>query len=377
MIGVRNASRQQADHPAPPERFGNTPEMRCIVKAPSVKTIPAKTPAPLRGVSLIELLIATFIGITVCGMVAGALQEMSRVSLRLQERNRAEEEARSLGEYLLSRVRLAGGLALRPHHALAVVNSTQGPDQLLIATPRSMNMSCSIVGVQETAGSFSVDIAIENSDGIDICCLTDAFASATVALLSNDDDGQAHWRYGIATNVDTTTCHLNLSDADVAPLEASPTDASVFVGGTLLAVVLQIFSVDELTHRLILSADGNGDGSRESTVIADRVLDLQVALGYDVPSWDWVIDDTSDTNDEWLYNAPGDVLGQDPDQRLGRAGRDDLRMAWIGVTIGVPLTHDESLASHQLLDGPTLSLRGWLTASSEGKVALRNLQIMR
>jgi hypothetical protein len=114
--------------------------------------------------------------------------------------------------------------------------------------------------------------------------------------------------------------------------------------------------------------DGNVDGlfgAGELVLIADNVLDLQVALGHDRDADGRVLDRTSST-DEWLGNAVGDTLP-------ATVERDALRMLGIGLVISVPLPPDAGDTSARVFDGPLRTAVGAQARATVTRAYMRNV----
>jgi hypothetical protein len=156
-----------------------------------------------------------------------------------------------------------------------------------------------------------------------------------------------------------------------------PTDPSAWTGGVIAVVSAKSIWVDTERDELKVLEDYDHDGTAEVRVLADRVVDLQAALGYDVSPWDWQITNSNDNEDEWLYNAPGDTIGENDGQGLAEARWDELRMVRVGLIVGIPVQTAAAEGTCQILNGPPRQRMGELLRSTVGTTSMRNHDVMR
>lgn len=333
-----------------------------------------------RGFTLVEVAVA----IALVGVIAAAgttiVMQLNR-SLRLKAaRMRADEEAKQLAEWMVFELRGLGGDALRPWEAIRIDSGTDttacaavgdlpacdGSDRLVIAfvdntlAPCRMtgnngaNLLVELVPPPDGAGSGSG----EGGTPPDVCCLdvsgdevvTNSPWENRTALIV-DSDGALHpVRLNTRTNSGGDNCAVNVPGNLPDSL-----DTSKVPDGTLLAGSQRVYfraPADDATRGLQKNAlyeftdrdlDGTFDAD-ELVLIADNVLDLQVALGHDRDSNGQLLDRTS-TSDEWHGNAVGDELP---------AGLDtsSLRMLAVGIVVSSPLPPDEGDTTAQIFDGP-------------------------
>jgi len=179
------------------------------------------------------------------------------------------------------------------------------------------------------------------------------------------------------TDLDLARCEATLEPAYTQVLDLAPASDAAWADGVLVVVRVQTLWLRSATDELMIDEDEDGDGEAETRIAADRVIDLQAALGYDVSPWDWRIRDTGNTQDEWLYNAPGDTFAANDGQGLATARLDELRMVRFGVIVGAPSGAQTPPEPVQLLNGPARSRPGWVLRPVLGVTGLRNYDIMR
>jgi hypothetical protein len=290
---------------------------------------------------------------------------------RTQQTTLVSSEAKMLNEYISDSLWAAGGGSLRTYSSIWVDNNYQntGSDRIISARLQKYANQCGIVLLNGA-------ILTSTFSGTQ-CCLSDAFLHRQVILVSGAADNNAHWESRYVESINPVLCQAQLTTGQVPSINVSPTNPSAWIDGTLTVANLQILWLDHTRDELKVDDDYDGDGQLETRVVADRVIDLQAALGYDVPPWDWHIRDTGGNDDEWLFNASGDTLGAPGVQGLATAKRTDLRMIRFGVTVGSAVKGFTTIHAHRLLDGPTRSKPNWMIGSFISTVGLRNYDIMR
>lgn len=322
------------------------------------------------GVTLVELMMAVVIGTIVMGMVVGGMNSINRYLIRVTQRSLANDEARLLNEFLIDRIRIAGGGSAYPYATAWVSNDASGSGSDAITIAHLSRYSSQLIGTYPVLGI----LPIMSASGAG-CALTAVFVNQHIMVI---DRNEQFWSLWYVTGVDTVLCQLQVSPSAETHLNYVPAGSDTLNATTQVAAVAptHIF-LDETTQELHMQQDANLDNVLETTVLADRVVDLQAALGYDVNPWDWRIDDTYNTADEWLYNAFGDVMGSTSGQRLDSARRIDLRMLRVSVMIGAPVRSITTRNTMQLLDGPIRFRDGWVLGSATSDVGLRNYNILR
>lgn len=324
----------------------------------------------MRGVTLVELMMAVLISSLVLSMVMSGMNTISRQMTRVQSRTEVSDEARRLNEYLIERFRQAGGGNVRPHAAIWVDNNylDSGSDSVVVA--HLANYQKQYSGVLTTAAL----ITVTSQPGVS-CALTADVIKKQLLVMDRSDRA---WRLYYIQSVNTVACTLTLLPSGESGLNFG-TVATLQSAGLLSLCLVNVsrYWLDQSTGELKLRQDRDLDNVFRDDVLADRVVDLQAALAYDVQPWDWNLTDTSSTADEWLYNAFGDMLGGNSGQRLDAARRTDLRMLKVGVMVGMRLKGSQPNSALQLLDGPLRTRQGWLLAAATTGVGLRNYNMLR
>lgn len=321
------------------------------------------------GFSLAELMVVVAISTLTLGLAMDVLMTMTREMERVQTTTRLHDEALLLSDHLGTLMVATGGGVVRPWMAVAVENdwASDGSDRLTWAVATDPTRQC---GVAELDGqTLHVDAPGD-------CCLWADAEGSAVILVSSDSDGNDHWIARNLGEVDEANCTVQVLSG-TSPLDRLPDDADAWTHGTVADVRIRTLWLDDDDDLLMEGLDRDRDGVAETRIVADRVLDLQAALGYDVPPWDWRSTDGADTGDEWLFNATNDTFGANDGQGLGLARVADLRMVQVGIIVGAPDVVPRASASEQLLDGPPRSRDGWILRAHLGTVSLRNDDIMR
>lgn len=323
-----------------------------------------------RGLTLIELMMAALIGVTVMSLVMSGMNTMSRYLARVQSKGQAADEARLLAEYVVSQARFVGGGNALPFSSVRVLNnwSGGGSDALVLASLTRHNAQA--LARYPASGRLTI---LKNGNGT--CPALDVFNKQDILVL---DKTEKYWSLWYVTGLDTVLCELKVSPAAETGLNYVPSSPNAATAETqVAAVTLKRLWLDETSAELKLTVDSNLDNLLEVQVLADRVVDFQAAMGYDVSPWDWQLSDTGNTDDEWLYNAFGDLFAQNAKQGLDKARFSDLRMLKVAVMVHAPLRGIVQRASLQVFDGPTRTLSGSTMDMTIALIALRNTNIMR
>ncbi len=319
------------------------------------------------GFTMGELLVTLSISAIAMTMALDGLLYMGRSMSTVDRGSTAMDEASLLNEYLATLLMSTGGGTIRPWAALWVEDDFDGDgtDRLTFAELSNVNLQCSILRV---SGDL---VTIDDSDG---CCLTEDFENRQVIMMTGSTDSQGHWESRLVTDVDLQRCTAETEPGQAEVIDRSPPSDTLWQDGPFAVVYVRSIWVDTETEQLMVAEDYDFDGEVETRILADRVVDFQVALGYDVPPWDWQVTDTGDENDEWLYNALDDEMG-----RKGLAGvrRTDLRLVRFGLTVGAPVNGPSDTGYAQLLNGPPRRRSGWVFRTSLGTTSMRNHDIMR
>lgn len=323
------------------------------------------------GFTLSELTVAMAVGSLVLSLSMAALMDMSRHLGRMEQESGANDESKLLNDYISTGMLSVGGGMLRPWMSLAVENGwdENGSDRITFATLQDLTLQCAIDRVEG-------DLVFV-ADELDDCCLTDAFRGQQVILATGQPDASSHWASHRVRTVNENLCYARLGEGLGEVLDVPPDDEAAWSEGFLAVVSLRTLWVDHSRDALMVSEDTDLDGEAEDRVLADRVLDLQASLGYDVSPWDWQVTDRGDTSDEWLYNAAGDTVSAEDGQGLELAEASDLRMIKVGVVVGAPVRSDPDSDPIRVLDGPERSRYAWVLRPFLSTTGLRNYDIMR
>jgi len=323
-----------------------------------------------RGATLIELLMSVSIGAIVISMVVGGMVSINRHMSIQTQRSLAEQEARLLADHLIDKVRMAGGGNAYPYASVWVQNNATGGGSDAVIIASLANFSLQAFGTYPSGGQ----LVVLSSSG-SACVLNNGWLHRHLMVV---DRQERFWSTWYIQAVNTVSCSLTVVNSVETGLNYLP--SGVVTAGVMvrLAVVELIrLRLDESTEQLLQEEDADNNNTLESTLLADRVVDLQAALGYDISPWNWRVDDTGDTGDEWLYNAFGDALGRTTSQRLGGAKRTDLRMLRISVMVEAPVRGTQITTANRLLDGPVRTRQNQVMGIGTVSVGLRNYNILR
>lgn len=322
----------------------------------------------LRGFTLVELMIVVALSSVVLALALSTLTNMTREMRRVESTTAATDEAKRLGDWLSTRLISTGGGLVRPWAAIAVENAwgASGSDRLTFAVAEDLDHQCSVESV-------SGDEVVLQTSGT--CCVDASIIGTQALLISSATDTDPYRILRQITDVDEAACTAELGGS-ATPVDADAPDDSDWEGGVLAVVRAQRIWLDEGTRILKVDEDQDLDGTWETRIAADRIFDLQLALGYDAPLWDWRLADTASTGDEWLFNAAGDAFAS-VGQGLAKARSCDLRMIRIGVLVGAPDPTGMPAAALSLLDGPERQETGWILRDHLGTTGLRNYDVMR
>lgn len=319
----------------------------------------------VRGFTLVELLVTLVISSVIVSAAVSGIVALNEQTILVKRRAELETEAKLLTEVLVSQLQGVGGGSLRPWSVINVRNN-QGPyqsDEIILAELDSSLNECAIVARPGAGNVFRLG---NDEDGN--CCMSDPAAWEGRVLMAVNGNG-AIVRVLESNNANGANCQINFVPNAGAGLDKLPGDDSEFVGGSLLAVQIRRYFVDAATKELVLEMDTNNDGTPERHVLADRVYDLQVALGYDT-NQDRAVFSNGTAADEYLYNHPADVFGTGG---LLDARDTQLRTVQVGLIMGVPFQGRNTQAKS--LDGPVRSATGTLLRATHGRAFMRNLSL--
>ncbi len=318
----------------------------------------------------------------IAGIIAlaaiGAGMFLNRTMVDTRKRAVLWDEAKRLEEAMLSQLQEAGGDPLRPHQAILVENDCaardnmpdcDGADRITVTRVKADFPVC------EVTGSSGANLQVE-VDGAGKCCL---FLDALGA-----DVAESPWerQAALLVKTDGTVESLNLHETSVGPCTVNAPKGQGNPGvpalgaGTLVAVeMVTVYPLQQASGDFQLvqwidapqagvEANGVVDPA-EMLLVADRVYDFQVTLGFDGNPEDGEAIDLGSASDEWFGNVAGDVLP-------AAITNDQLRMIGVGIVVGVPSARPRSA---QVLDGPVRNTAGIYMATTRGAVMMRNLNI--
>lgn len=329
-----------------------------------------KKGSPAKGFTLVEVLMALAISSVVLTIAFQVLVNMTGSIRALEQGALASDEVGLLSEYMLEKLMCVGGDTIRPWAAVWVEDDFcgDGTDRFTIVELEDHSLQCTFSEFDGTT--------LSTGDTKD-CCLTEVFVKQQVIVVSGSGDENGHWASKTVTAVDTKRCTATMEEGQARVLDNLPPDDAVWGGGSVAVVRVRSVWLDATTDELKFTEDGDGDGTLETTVVADHIIDLQGALGFDVSPWDWRVTDTGGRDDEWLYNVEGEVLGKSETPGLEAARRDDLRLIRVGLVVGAPAKGLANRSTAQVLNGPVRVRKGWVLRPFVATTSLRNFDVMR
>lgn len=324
--------------------------------------------------TLVEVLVSLTLLVS---LVIGTFAIYSFV-LKSTQRNEAsarlDADSQYLTEYLASKIEGIGGGATRPWAAIWVEDQCAsrgglpdcaGSDRLSIAEIDNTLPECDIL-------DFPAANQIHVASVSGTCCLTAAYQNRQVVV----NQGPFHIQQYL-TNVQTGPCTADISSGQAgAGINNPPGALAQWAGGRMSVVKLTTYFRDAATSELKSFVDANNDvvlDAGEVSVLADHLVDLQFALGFDSNPRDGKITDSGDQNDEWLYNITHaqEALGAGG---LTGADKRDFRMVAIGITLGMTAP-DVSQAPVSILNGLGYTIPGKQLRKSLARVRVRSLDL--
>lgn len=312
-----------------------------------------------RGFTLLELLVAVSLAAVVTTAAVVVTMSIYRSMSALEKHALVDEEAKLVVDYLTQQTLQVGGGAVRPWEALSISCTdgvgmpacTGAEDRLHVLQVDDTVTSCII----HTYNGIATALTAEAPGGV--CCMDSWGGPEDVAIVPSTPGGG----HQVRRCAPTGGCVCLLSPipgaTDVAPLPGVTIPPLGWHGGTVAPARQVSLYLDRANHSLMQRADLDGDGTYEDVVVSDRVHDFQVQLGYD--------------------SAPNDgVLDVPWEDTLDLAKAVDLRMARIGVVIGVPTPSRASPSSASLFGAAPVTVpRGVSLRAASGTVALRNVLV--
>ncbi len=323
----------------------------------------------LKGFTIIELMIAMAAGSILLAVGLSGYQVVMRTFVLAEHASVANEDSKMLNEFLGANVQGLGGGAVRPWAAVSVQDNA-GVDNTDILTIYELDDSFPECFITSRSGN-NLWFA-KNSAGV-----CDCLASVTpgMRVMITTPDG-AYWGgLEVLTVQAEPSCKANFNPVATG-LDRLPGSVSDFAGGAMSVGHFKIFQVNA-NRELEIIEDTNHDGTDETYILAERVFDVEAALGYDKAPSDGIIVDHHDNTDEWAYNsgaANTDILGTGA---LVAVKDQDLRMLRMGVMIGAPIGLTSILVDGQIMNGPVRAQNGWVMRTAISSLSLRNLNIMQ
>lgn len=324
------------------------------------------------GLTLIEMMIS----MAISSFIIMALLTITTTHLGIANASSAKVNLNSdlifLGEFFSREIPNAGGEALPLWSAIAVENNCSlrgtlpncaGSDRLTVVSPENY------VGCKILSRTGSV-LKIENTPGNPCCLDTIDVLNSHVMLTKGDEFGQKY-----INKIDKAACTVTMIDGPIAFHDSAPS-AYDWAGAILSVINIRTYYLDqnakELNRRQYVN-HGTSDSDIVDSALADRILDFQIAEGYDLDPADGVINDTNDNKDEWLYNDPGssEAFGSGV---FASVSPSSLRMIAVGFAMGSPSTNPIYSHQTQILDGKLIQDPTMMIDSVTPKLLLRSLR---
>ncbi len=323
-----------------------------------------------RAFSLMEAAVV----LAMVGLVAAAALTvfalLSRTMKSTQNESMLNARSHQPLQYLSSELQRAGGNGIPGQAAIVIEDNCAargelpgcaGTDRVTVFTaPQAPVCRARDLGASADGRSY----AVEWPQGG--CCLRSEDFSAHVMLLNRRASGEILYRPVFLTGTGTDDDDCEFAAVDLLPPNLRHGGAGDFDGGDVVLVEMRTFYVDPATDELFLHIDNAAPPAPgaptvigKRMLIADHVVDLQVAAGLDVDD-DGAVDDR-----EWAF-FPGQVAPADP--RIVAP-----RMLWLGTVIGLPdsgVRAGNSVTS--LLRGSVMSRPGLVLRSASTRVAPTN-----
>lgn len=360
-----------------------------------------------RAFNLLEVAVASAMAGIIAVAAISSFAVLNRQLVKLQAESGASDDAKTLIDFLVTDLQAVGGGSVRPWMALWIED---GGDPA--STARCTNFGQTGCGTPQSSDRITYALVVPDSRTCPITAMnpTHIFSDTSgstccLSRLADDDrggylDGTDVKMHVVAINGASsrqislsdfnpggglTACSMKYLPGPLAGIDNADGDALLdsvdpsvtatsLVGGTVSAVAIRTIYLNQATKELFAfeeKRDFNGVDvdvkPDERKRVASNVHDLQVQLGYDGNPADGRLVDLGTTTDEWLYNAPSDTLS-------GGLTFDDLRMAAVGVVVGVNVKDPNyTSSSAQVVGGGVKNVPGVHMRSGMGKAALRNV----
>lgn len=215
--------------------------------------------------------------------------------------------------------------------------------------------------------------------GVSTCCMTVRPLYRNQVLFINGFDYKQYWVGG----ADTTACTATLSAGPMAANDNVNDSTYNWAGAMVVPIHIDAFYLDtenSTFNRYVYTDLSEGPNDGKVQVLADRVFDFQVALGFDFLPADGVVVDETSANDEWLYNHVNDSLTAAPfvyqSDSIPGLPKNSLRMIAVGWVIGAPGGGSSSGATQaSVLNGPVRSRPGFVLQAGVAKLGARSVYV--
>jgi len=199
------------------------------------------------------------------------------------------------------------------------------------------------------------------------CCLNSTPIAKSQVMFVNGYDFAQLWVSG----VDPTTCTATFSPG---PMATHNNTGALYnwKNGLIVPIKIDTFYREAELFKRFTYKNGGLSSDGDAQTLADRMLDFQVALGYDFNPAEGVIFDDGSSGDEWLYNAAGDVAGAGVFATLPR---NSLRMISVGWIIGTAGAGQTAAKSASVLNGPVRSKAGYVVQAGSAKFGVRSVYV--
>ena len=323
------------------------------------------------GLTLAELLIALAISSTVVLFTLSLTTDALLQSKRSDYSSELSYDFDLFTDYFSREIPNAGGQDIPAKAAYFTENDCVArdsfpdcnhSDRITLATS-NQPATCSIVSYNASAKTATL-LSVAG-----ICCLTGNSLANRQVLFSNGTSFAQHW----VQSSNEATCEINFVDGPMSPNDHF--DATfIWNGALVLPVDIVTFYVDPTTDFFYKKTyDGTTALSGTASLVADRVVDFQVALGFDFKPNDGVLLDNADNQDEWLNNSPGESMS---DTNFSAATVDTLKMVELSWILGSPSATSKP-ATATILDGPARTRNAWLFRTGAVKLAIKSTYLFQ
>jgi Tfp pilus assembly protein PilE len=337
-----------------------------------------------RGLTIAEIMIALAINAII---VLAVVTLVSNTMLSGKSSENRQELATDFGllqNYFARTIPNAGGMSVPTDSTFWVEDNCSAKDGIfpdckqgdrLTIVTSDEGPTCTIVAYDATTGAATLSTV--PSGGGPVCCMTSRPLIHNHVMFVNGYDYRQLWM----VTADTVACTGTFSKGPMSPND-NVDDTYAWAGGMVIPIHLDTFFWDEASstfNRYVYDDAGSTRNSGSAQVLADRVLDFQVALGFDFQPADGVITDDGSTLDEWLYNAVGDDKTKIPFvQNLPTypgLQKNSLRMVAVGWIIGAPNGGVASANNLSVLNGPVRSKANYTLQAGVAKLGARSVYV--